>query len=127
MIKVNCACGSQLRSTDNESLYHPTKEQVANGMPPIDGQLYVSLICDNCGHGYTQEFDLVLRQPKVPCQTVSCPKCGEDTEKPMPLLVPPDTYGEVNCVCGHRYYYPLKNRGSLKDEAIKDVGHGSGI
>jgi predicted nucleic-acid-binding Zn-ribbon protein len=118
MIKLNCPkCGTQMRSYDNESLFHPSIKDVADGIPPIDGVIYVLVLCDNCGHKHNQEFDIVLReQPKVPTQMVSCPKCGNDTEKPVPELVQPDTYGEVNCTCGNVYYYPHYNRNIKSNE-----------
>jgi len=167
MIKLNCPkCGTQMRSYDNESLFHPSIKDVADGIPPIDGVIYVLVLCDNCGHKHNQEFDIVLREqpkvqndalqdayatllrwrescpemwderddltlenvikakgkPKVPTQMVSCPKCGNDTEKPIPELVQPDTYGEVNCTCGNVYYYPLKNLKTFNMIITKDKG-----
>ena len=114
----NCNTNHKIRLVDNEPLF---MQQQTNPKEyfPIDSEVYLFFHCDECDNQFRQTFDLVPKeQPKVPTQTVSCPKCGEDTEKPMGLLVQPDTYGEVNCTCGHVYYYPLKSR--VRREAAID-------
>lgn len=63
--------GTNVRSVDSESSYHPSKGEVANGVPRWDNELYMTFICDDCNpmaesDGYFKVvFNLVL-QPKQP-------------------------------------------------------------
>lgn len=47
-------CNSEkVRTYDNESLYHPSEDDCKKqGYENIgfDAEIYVSIICDNCGH-----------------------------------------------------------------------------
>ena len=42
-------CGmSNIRSVDNQPLNHPSKYEVANGVPNWDNEIYVEFTCDYC-------------------------------------------------------------------------------
>ena len=53
-------CGScKTRSFDISPLYHPTKEEVAEGTAKFDDELYVEFICDDCNETFTKCFKLI--------------------------------------------------------------------
>ena len=52
-----CKSGN-VRSFDNFSLTHPTKEEVAQGANRVNTEIYVNMVCDDCGEVYTQVFFL---------------------------------------------------------------------
>lgn len=42
-------CGmSNIRSVDNQPLYHPSKREVEKGVPNWDNEIYVEFTCDHC-------------------------------------------------------------------------------
>lgn len=52
-----------LRSTDNESLYHPSEKAVKEqNIPPLDTEIGIHFICDNCGGNHLEIFDIVPRK-----------------------------------------------------------------
>lgn len=65
--------GSNIRSVDNESSYHPSKQDVERGVPRWDNELYMTFICDDCNpmavsDGYFKiVFDLTpqRKQPHI--------------------------------------------------------------
>lgn len=65
---MNICCpkceSNSLIAYDNQPLYH--HDGVDNEIPKIDTELYMSLRCLNlnCGHEFTQVFDLVPRSPR---------------------------------------------------------------
>ncbi len=52
---------SKVRSTDNESLYHPSETEVEHNIPNVDHELYVTMHCDGCGHDFKAVFNLTLK------------------------------------------------------------------
>ena len=60
--KICCPnCKSEnVRSVDNEPLYHPSQLEVEKGIPRLDEWLYVKFVCDNCEHNFTKTFKLNL-------------------------------------------------------------------
>ena len=52
-----CKSGN-VRSYGNHTLYHPSKEEVAKGVNRVDNELYVNMVCDDCGKQYVQVFFL---------------------------------------------------------------------
>ena len=40
--------GTNIRSIDNQPLYHPKKEEVTKGVPNWDNEIYVEFICHDC-------------------------------------------------------------------------------
>lgn len=65
MSQVKCPkCGSHnVRSIDNESLYHPTKQEVVDGLLNYDSDAYLKFVCDTCDNGetFTKVFKLLAQ------------------------------------------------------------------
>ena len=63
---MHCKCpkcqSNKVRSYDNETLGHKTKEDAIKEEynDIIDNEVYVSLVCDDCQHEFTQSFKLML-------------------------------------------------------------------
>lgn len=63
--------GTNIRSIDNQPLYHDKKEELEKSVPSFDNEIYVEFICHDCSpvelnaETFTLVFDLVL-QPKQP-------------------------------------------------------------
>jgi hypothetical protein len=57
-------CGmSNIRSIDNQPLYHPSKQEVEKGVPNWDNEIYVEFMCDRCnpeGKGKTFTITFAL-------------------------------------------------------------------
>lgn len=63
-MNLNCPkCASEkTRSTDNESLFHPTQDDVEkHNIPNVDHELYVTMHCDGCGWDFKTIFNLTLK------------------------------------------------------------------
>ena len=55
-------CNSEnVRSVDNQPLYHPSKEEVAKDVPNFDNEIYVEFYCDDCGKTHDKVFSLLLK------------------------------------------------------------------
>lgn len=58
-------CGSEnIRSFDNEPLYHPSKLEVEDGTPRYDNEVIIKFICDDCPSEtriFTEVFTLNLK------------------------------------------------------------------
>ena len=51
--------GGNVRSIDNQPLYHPTKNDVLNNdAVRYDSEVYMSFICDDDNHEFTKVFNL---------------------------------------------------------------------
>lgn len=65
--------GTNIRSIDNQPLYHPKKEEVTQGIPSFDNEIYIEFNCLNCNpkdtytNSFTIVFDLVpqAKQPNI--------------------------------------------------------------
>lgn len=60
-MKITCPhCKSaQVRSIDNQTIFHPTKADVDKGTPNIDNEIYMEIQCDECTKTFTQSFEIV--------------------------------------------------------------------
>ncbi len=59
---TNCPhCQSEnIRSFDNQPLFHPTSEQVKNeDAVRYDGEAYLQFVCDDCKHEWQEIFQLI--------------------------------------------------------------------
>ena len=62
---MNVCCpkceSANVRSFDNESLYHPTKQEVETGVGNYDSEAYLKFVCDDCNDNdsFTVVFKLV--------------------------------------------------------------------
>lgn len=53
------SCNSEnVRSFDNQPLFHPSKQDVNCGVPRFDDEVYVEFVCDNCNETFTKIFSL---------------------------------------------------------------------
>ena len=69
--KIVCpSCnGENIRSVDNQPLFHPSKKEVEGGTMRFDNELYMNFICDDCNHDkknatllFTKVFGLVVKK-----------------------------------------------------------------
>lgn len=52
-------CDSEnIRSIDNEPLYHPSKLEVENGVSRFDNDIYIIFTCDDCNKRQTKVFTI---------------------------------------------------------------------
>jgi len=66
MAEILCPkCGKHnVRAVDNESLYHPTKQEVKDGLLNYDNDVYIKFVCDEEGcdnnhQRFTKVFKLI--------------------------------------------------------------------
>lgn len=65
--------GTNIRSVDNQPLYHPKKEEISKGVPSFDYEIYVEFVCHDCNPNdlaqptFTIVFDLIpqAKQPLI--------------------------------------------------------------
>ncbi len=58
-IQCKCCQSTNVRSIDNQPLFHPSKEEVAEGCMNFDNEIYVEFVCDDCEKTFTKVFSLV--------------------------------------------------------------------
>lgn len=59
-MSVTCKnCSSKnIRSVDNQPLFHPSKDEVKQGTMRYDNEVYVNFTCDDCEDTFTKIFTL---------------------------------------------------------------------
>lgn len=66
--KINCPnCKSDnVRSVDNQPIWHPTASDIKNGVSRYDNEIYISFTCDNCkSDNFTVAFDIVPKKKLI--------------------------------------------------------------
>lgn len=60
---ITCTnCGvTNIRSIDNEPLFHPKDETEARRIMQYDNELYMRFVCDNCSEKFSVVFELVKK------------------------------------------------------------------
>lgn len=61
-IQCKCCQSTNVRSFDNQHLYHPTKQEVADGNIRFETEVYIEFVCDDCEKTFTEIFSLVLQK-----------------------------------------------------------------
>lgn len=54
---TNCS-SPNIRSIDNQPLFHPSKKDVKNGTMRYENEVYVEFKCDDCDDTFTKIFNL---------------------------------------------------------------------
>jgi hypothetical protein len=58
-IQCKCCQSTNVRSIDNQPLFHPSKQDITKGSMNFDNEIYVEFVCDDCNETFTKVFSLV--------------------------------------------------------------------